>query len=62
MERLQQALALLGYAKPLAPHHRNNLIAAIAQFALVNEDSELGAACERELENIRASASVPGRR
>lgn len=56
MERLQQALALLRYADPLEPWHRNNLVAAISEFALVNHDSELQTVCEQEFERIRATS------
>jgi hypothetical protein len=55
MERLQQALALLGYADHLEWWHRRNLVSAISEFAEISQDGELAKACEREIERIHAS-------
>jgi hypothetical protein len=55
MERLQQALALLGYADDLEWWHRRNLVSAISEFAETSQDGELEKAREREIERIHAS-------
>jgi hypothetical protein len=57
MERLQQALALLGYAEHFEWWHRRNLISAISDFAQLSQDGELEKACEREIGRIHASLS-----
>jgi len=55
MERLQQALALLGYANHFEWWHRRNLVSSILDFAQLSEDGELEKACEREIQRIHAS-------
>jgi len=55
MERLQQALALIGYADHLEWWQRRNLVSSISEFAETSQDGELVKACEREIERIHAS-------
>lgn len=54
MERLTQVLDLLGYRPGQARHVRSNLLSAIMLFASSQEDAELEAACESELQKVRA--------
>lgn len=56
MTRLQKALDLLGYAQEQKPHHKTNLVSAIALFAGATGDSDLEAQCELEMQRIRGDA------
>jgi hypothetical protein len=58
MERLNQALGLLGYKTGQAAHVRSNLLHAILLFAAAQKDVELEQACEREIQSIRSAAGV----
>lgn len=54
--RLDQILALAGYDRaPLnKPHWKTNLVSQIGIFASLNQDAELEAQCEAELERMRS--------
>ena len=51
-ERLQPALDLVGYDKPVPLHWKSNLVRAILNFAVGTKDAELEAQCEAELGRI----------
>jgi hypothetical protein len=54
MDRLNQALALLGYKPEQTPHIRHNLLGAIQAFAAMQNDEALEEACEVDMRAIRA--------
>lgn len=56
--RLEQALELLGYARTKELHHQSNLIHSIASFAVLSDDAELEAECEREIQRLRAAVAA----
>lgn len=56
--RLHEALSLLGYESAKQLHYRSNLINAIQQFAGLHHDAVLEAACEAELDRIRAEIAA----
>lgn len=58
MERLNQALVLLGYKTGQAAHVRSNLLHAILLFAAAQKDVELEQACESEIKSISSAAGV----
>jgi len=58
MDKLQEALTLLGYYKAEQPHYRSNLINAIQLFAGLQGDEELEKACEAELSSIPAEIAA----
>lgn len=53
MERFEKILHLLNYKEKIPSYHRGNLIDAIMSFSSLNNDSELEAACQNEIERIR---------
>ncbi len=53
LERLKIALDVLGYDAARELHYRSDLIHAIQNFAILQRDAELEAACDAEIETIR---------
>lgn len=54
MNKLESALQLLGYEKAKHLHQKHVLISAISSFASVTNDEELEAACDEELDRLKA--------
>lgn len=54
MDRLNEALKLLGVAQAQPPHWRHVLLMAIQSFAFASGDDELAQACETAMVQIRA--------
>ena len=54
MNKLEQALQLLGYEKANHLHQKHVLVSAISSFAGLTNDDELEAACNAELDRLKA--------
>lgn len=53
LNRFEQLLVVLGYQENVKPYHRGNLIDAVMNFAIINNDKQLEVFCQKELEQIR---------
>ncbi|MFX1740011.1 hypothetical protein [Paraburkholderia kururiensis] len=58
MERLDEALSLLGVEQTQPPHWRHVLLMAIQSFAFASGDGELAQACELKAVQIRAEVAA----
>jgi hypothetical protein len=58
MDRLDEALRILGVEQSQPPHWRHSLLKAIQSFAFAAGDDELGQACEAQMVRIRAEVGA----
>jgi len=53
LNRFDQLLILLNYKEKTKSYHRGNLICAIMDFSKLNNDTQLAAYCQYELDRIK---------
>lgn len=58
MQKLDEALELLGIERAQQPHEKHVLLMAIQSFSMAVGDEELEQACEAKMAQIRAAVAV----